>query len=83
VQIRVGDVTVTPTGGFGGSVSLALTGLPSGATGSFMPNPTSSGSTLTVKTSNTTKLGAYTLTITGAAAGLNHSTSVTLQIRRK
>jgi len=32
------NVTITPAGGFGGSVALSLSGLPSGASGSFSPS---------------------------------------------
>lgn len=76
-------VTVTPTGGFNGSVNLNISGLPAGATGTFAPNPTSSSSTLSVQTATSTKPGPYTLTITGTSGTTTHTTTVTLQIRRK
>ena len=46
-------VTVTPTGGFAGSVSLSVSGLPSGASGTFSPNPATSISTLSVSSAAT------------------------------
>jgi len=76
-------VTVSPSGGFSGSVTLSVNGLPSGATGSFTPNPTNGSSTLTVQTTNGTKNGTYTVTITGASGNLNHTATVTLQVKRK
>jgi hypothetical protein len=76
-------VTITPSGGFTGSVSLAVSGLPAGATPSFSPTSTSSTATLTVKTSSSSKPGASTLTITGTSGSLSHTATVTLQIKRK
>jgi hypothetical protein len=64
-------------------VTLSVTGLPAGATGSFSQNPTSSTSTLTIQTQGTIKVGTYTLTIAGTSGSLTHTTSVTLQVRRK
>ena len=78
-------VSVTRLGGFTGAVSLAVTGLPSGATGSFSPNPigsSQSSSVLAVTTSTSTPAGSYTLSITGTSGKLTHSTSVTLVIQK-
>ena len=73
--------TVTPSGGFTGSVTLSASGLPAGANVSFSPNPMSSGtSTMSVTTSSTTPTGTYTLTITGTSGSLTHSTNVTLVV---
>src|SRR6266478_2571596 len=41
-------ITVTPHNGFSSSVSLSASGLPSGVTASFSPNPASTTSTLTL-----------------------------------
>jgi PKD repeat protein len=78
-------VSVTPVNGFAGSVSLAISGLPSGAAGTFDVNPVvppTSISTLTVRTSSTTKHGNYTLRITGTSGSLLHATTVNLQVKR-
>jgi serine protease AprX len=58
-----------------------VSGLPSGASGTFSPNPTSSSSTLSVRTSSSTPAGTYTLTISGSSGGTTHSTKVTLGVR--
>ena len=71
------SVTVTPTGGFTGTVSLSVSGLPSGTTGTFQ------GSTLTITTSRNAKVGSANLTITGTSGTLSHSTTVTLQVKKK
>jgi trimeric autotransporter adhesin len=70
-------VTITRTGGFTGAVSLSVTGLPSGATATFSPNPATGGSsTLTVKVKN--KRGTSTLTVTGTSGTLTHTATATL-----
>src|SRR5207247_1481199 len=73
-------VTISPTGGFSGQVTLSVSGLPSGATGSFTPNPATASSTLSVTASTSTAPGAYTLTITGVNGSLTHTTTVTLTV---
>ena len=75
-------VTIGSVGGFSTSVSLTVTGLPTGATGTFSPStvtPTGT-STLTVTTTSQTPAGTTTLTITGTAGILTHSTTVTLVV---
>jgi len=73
-------VTINPTGGFAGQVTLSVSGLPSGASGSFAPNPATTSSTLSVTTSTSTPAGGYTLTITGVSGSLTHTTAVTLVV---
>lgn len=75
-------VTVSAINGFGGTVGLSVSGLPTGATGNFNPTSvTGSGSsTLSISTSGNTPGGSYTLTITGTSGSLQHSTTVTLII---
>ncbi len=59
-------VTITRTGGFSSPVTFTISGLPSGATGSFTPNPASgSSSTLKVTVSSSTRRGTYLFTVTG------------------
>jgi uncharacterized membrane protein len=73
-------VTISPTGGFTGQVTLSVSGLPGGAAGSFSPNPATNSSTLTVTTSPSTAAGTYTLTITGTSGALTHTVTVTLVV---
>jgi hypothetical protein len=75
--------TVRPTGTFSGSVTLSVAGLPSGASASISPNPTTGSSTINVQTASSTPVGTYTLTFTGTAGTLTHSTTATLQVKRK
>jgi hypothetical protein len=76
-------ITVTPSHGFTGDVTLGVTGLPAGATGSFSPNPVTGGSgssTLSVSTLASTPPGTYTLTITGTSGSQSHPIMVTLNV---
>jgi hypothetical protein len=73
-------VDVNPQYGFAGSVNLAVTGLPSGVTASFSPNPTTSSSTLTLIASSTAATGGATLTITGTSGSLTASTTVAISV---
>jgi uncharacterized membrane protein len=73
-------ITISPTGGFSGQVTLSVSGQPSGANGSFTPNPATGSSTLSVTTSASTPTGTYTLTITGVSGPLTHTTAVTLVV---
>ncbi len=74
-------VTVTPSGGFTGTVSLTLSGLPAGATGTFNPASLPSGnSMLSITTSSTTPTGTFPLTITGTSGSTTHTASVNLVV---
>jgi hypothetical protein len=75
-------VNVTPSGGFTGSVSFSVTGLPSGATSSFVPTSVSGSgsSTLTVNASSSTSAGTYPLTITATSGSLTHTAQVNLTV---
>src|SRR5437773_1928543 len=75
-------VAVTPINGFAGQVTFTVSGLPTGATGSFAPNPATTSSTLSVTTSTSTPVGTYTLTITGVGGGLTRTTTVELIVTR-
>ena len=74
--------TVTASNGFSSAVALSVSGLPTGAKGTFSPTSiTGAGSsTLSVSTAATTPAGSYTLTITGTSGSLVHSTTVTLLV---
>jgi hypothetical protein len=73
-------ITVTPSGGFTGSVTLSNSALPSGVTASFGTNPTTSTSVLTFTASSTATTGTSTITITGTSGTLTHTTTISLTI---
>jgi FG-GAP repeat/Abnormal spindle-like microcephaly-assoc'd, ASPM-SPD-2-Hydin len=70
-------ITITPSNGFSGSVSLSASGLPSGVTASFNPNPAISTSTLRLRASGTATLGTATVPLTGMSGGLTQSIPLT------
>jgi hypothetical protein len=74
------SVSISLMGGFTGQVTLSVSGLPVGASGSFAPNPASTSSTLSVTTTTSTPSGGYTLTITGVSGTLTHTTTVSLTV---
>jgi hypothetical protein len=77
-------VTVGPVGGFTGTVSLSVSGAPSGVSTSFTSSNVVTGgsgqATLNVTTSSNTTPGTYTLHITGTSGSLSHSADVTLVV---
>jgi uncharacterized membrane protein len=67
--------------GFSSNVTLAVSGLPSGVTGSFSPNPTQNGfSTLTVQASSSAPAGEYNFTVTGTSGSQKVSTIFSLTV---
>ncbi len=73
-------ITITPLYGFGGSVSLSASGLPSGVTAAFNPNPATSTSTLTLTASGTATTGTTKVTVTGTSGSLTQTTPLTLTV---
>jgi hypothetical protein len=59
-------VTITRTNGFTAPVAFTVSGLPTGATPVFTPNPASGNtSTLRITVSSSTRFGTYPFTVTG------------------
>jgi hypothetical protein len=75
-------VTISSINSFSGQVTLSVSGLPAGATGSYSPNPATASSTLSVTTLSTTPTGTFTITITGVSGALTHTTTVSLTVNR-
>jgi alpha-L-arabinofuranosidase len=71
-------VTVTPTNGYSGSVSLSLSGLPVGTSDTFQG--TSTGATLVISIASTAPPGTYALTLSGTAGATVISTPISLII---
>jgi hypothetical protein len=74
-------ITVTGQNGFTGSVTLTASGLPSGVTASFTPNPTTGSSALTLTASTSAAPGTATVTIKGTSGSLTASTTIALTVR--
>ncbi|MGC2298980.1 MAG: protease pro-enzyme activation domain-containing protein, partial [Acidobacteriaceae bacterium] len=79
-------IEVNPNYGFAGNVSFSVSGLPSGVTASFSPNPASlagNGSVtdiLTLTASNSAPTGQYNLTVIATSGALTQTTSFTLGV---
>jgi cellulose 1,4-beta-cellobiosidase len=73
-------ITVAGAGGFVGSVTLTVSGLPTGVTASFGTNPTTSSSVLTLTAASTAAAGTSNLTITGTSGALTASSRISLTI---
>jgi subtilase family serine protease len=73
-------ITVNDQNGFSGSVTLSASGLPSGVTAGFSPNPTTGTSVLTLTASGTATTGTATVTITGTSGSLTATTTITLTV---
>ena len=86
-------ITISPTGGYTGQVTMscAVTGGPSGAVNPptcTIPSPISvTGSpvttTLTLNTQPATTPGSYTVTVTGASAGVSTQPQASLSMCRR
>jgi len=77
-------VSVKPTFGFNGTVTLSCTKLPSGASCSFSPQSIASSSgtsTLTVRTTSSAAVGTWTMNIQGSSSGMAHSTMAPLVVQ--
>ncbi|HTW64055.1 MAG TPA: protease pro-enzyme activation domain-containing protein [Bryobacteraceae bacterium] len=73
-------LTVAPVEGFTGSVSLAVSGLPTGVTASLSPVSTTKSSTLTLNATSSATPGSYTATITGTSGSLKNTAAISLTI---
>ncbi len=81
-QSGTSTITVAATNGFSGTVTLACSGLPAGATCAFAPaSVTSSGtSTLTITTTTTTPVATSNITVTGTSGVVSHSVLLSLTV---
>jgi hypothetical protein len=73
-------VEISPFNGFTGNVTLSVTGLPSGVTALFTPNPITSSGELTIVASSSAALGSATLTITGTSGSITATATLTLTV---
>jgi hypothetical protein len=76
-------VSSSSIGGFTGSVSLTVSGLPSHVTATWVSNPipTPGSTTLQLRTTNSTSRGTFTVRVTGTSGTLTHYVTVTLVVR--
>ena len=75
------SITVSTANGFTGSVTLAASGLPTGVTAAFSPNPTTTGSSvLTLTATSAAVTGPVTVTITGTSGTASQTTTIALTV---
>jgi len=74
------SVTVNQQNGFSSGVTLSATGLPSGVSAVFSPNPTTSTSTLTLTATDSATAGGVIVTILGQSGSLTNATSLGLTV---
>jgi hypothetical protein len=75
------SVYVSDVNGFNSAVTLSVSGLPSGVTATFSPNPTTVYSNqLTFNVASSVPVGQYPLTITGTSGSLTQTTTMTLTV---
>jgi uncharacterized membrane protein len=76
-----GTSTITVSeSGFNAAVSLAVSGLPSGVTGTFSPSSTATTTTLTLNATSAATAGTTTVTVTGTSGSLTSKATITLTI---
>ena len=75
-------VTVSPQTGFASNVSLSVSDLPEGVTGSFRPASTRSTSRLNLTVASTAPAASTRFTVTGTAHGCPESITVPIEITR-
>ncbi len=73
-------ICVTDLGGFNGTVTLAVSGLPSGVAATIAPTSTAGCFVLTFTASSTATAGATTVTITGTSGTLTASTTIAFTV---
>ena len=85
-QGNQGESTITTniSGGFDSPITLSASGMPSGTTASFNPNPISApgagSSTMTVNVGSSTPIGTYPITVTANGGGVQQSATVKLTV---
>jgi subtilase family serine protease len=76
-------VTVNAVNGFTSGVNFSVSGLPAGATFTMVPGSPGSPGSVTINTSSNGPWGTWSPVITGTSGTLSHTTSVTLNVRKK
>ncbi len=80
----VSTITTTVSGGFNNPINLTTSGVPSGTTVNFSPNPIpapgSGSSAMRITVGSNTPVGTYPITVTGSGGGIQQQTVVTLTV---
>ncbi|MGB9232800.1 MAG: protease pro-enzyme activation domain-containing protein, partial [Terriglobales bacterium] len=73
-------ITIIPSNGFSGSVTLSASGLPNGVTEVFSPNPATGATTLTLTANATATTGTVTFAVTGTSGSLTQTIPLSLTV---
>ena len=73
-------ITITPSNGFEGSVTLSALNLPEGVTALFTPNPATTSSSLSLSATATATTGRVPVTIQGTSGNLTNTTPLSLNV---
>src|ERR1039457_6920945 len=73
-------IQITPYNGFSGAVSLSVSGLPSGVTGTFGSISSSGASQLSLTASSGPAPGSYAISVRGVSGTLTSSVGLSLQV---
>ena len=73
-------ININGSGGFNGTVSFSVSGLPSGVISGFSPNPGSSGTWLQLNLPSSVAPGNYPITVKGTTGTLTSSTTASLVV---
>lgn len=73
-------ISIADSGSFSGSVTLSVSGLPSGVTASFGTNPATNSSILTLTASSSAAAGTSTVTVTGTSGTATATATIALTV---
>jgi hypothetical protein len=73
-------LTITPSGGFTGTVALAASNLPTGVTAAFSPASTRTTSTLTLTASGASGTGTYAVYVAGTSGALSQQITLLVTV---
>ncbi len=73
-------ITITDVSPFSGSVTLVASGLPTGYSASFSPNPATSTSVMTITLASGATATTGTITVTGTSGTLSSATTIPLTV---
>jgi len=74
-------ISIADVSPFSGSVTLSVSGLPTGVTAAFATNPATASSVLTLTASSTAAAGTSTVTVTGTSGTLTETTTIALTVK--
>jgi hypothetical protein len=82
--LATSTITSTLSGAFNSAVAFSASGLPDGATASFLPSsvaaPGGGASTMTISAGSSTPVGTYNVAVAGTGGGQTHTITINLTV---